>query len=283
VKYFPDLGRFYNRWTGQLTYVGVTTNKNHLGVALLVSSLVLLWDYLELRGSTAARIPWPDIAARLSITLMIIWLMVGANSVTPLFCLLVASAIILLLHSHTSYVTNVARHLGAYGIAAIVLVIATLYFTPGVFEGLTGSVGRNTTLTGRNDLWADLLHESTDPVLGTGYQSFWLGATAKRMWDKYYFHPRQAHNGYLETYLNGGLIGVGLLIAMLGSIAAKLKRRLVIGGPYNIVRLAFFVVAVIYSWTEAAFNLQTLVWVITLIAALDSHPPSQPAQLSAAG
>ncbi len=32
IKYYPDLGRQYGYWLGEVYYVGVTTNKNTLGV-----------------------------------------------------------------------------------------------------------------------------------------------------------------------------------------------------------------------------------------------------------
>src|SRR5436309_12981576 len=109
-------------------------------------------------------------------------------------------------------------------------------------------------LAGRSELWAELLHESTRPILGSGYQSFWLGPGGKHMWAKYSFHPNQAHNGYLETYLNGGLIGLCLLMAMIVSGGSKLKTELLFGGSYPSVCFAFLLSAVVYNWAEAAFN-----------------------------
>ena len=69
-------------------------------------------------------------------------------------------------------------------------------------EEVVSVLDRDTTLTGRTNMWADLLKEAINPILGAGYQSFWLGPGAERIWAKYYFHPTQAHNGYLEVYLN---------------------------------------------------------------------------------
>src|SRR5436190_23821909 len=93
------------------------------------------------------------------------------------------------------------------------------------------------------------------------------------MWAKYSFHPNQANNGYLETYLNGGLVGLSLLAAMIVSGGSKLKKELLLGASYPIVRFAFLVSAVVYNWTEAAFNGLSLVWVVLLISALN-YPPS---------
>ena len=43
IRYFPDLGRFYSR-AGGMQVTGVTTQKNSLGVLVLICGLVLLWD-----------------------------------------------------------------------------------------------------------------------------------------------------------------------------------------------------------------------------------------------
>src|SRR6266487_3368493 len=48
IRFFPSMGRFYSIHGGEGEITGVTTQKNSLGVLLLVCGLVLLWDWLEL-------------------------------------------------------------------------------------------------------------------------------------------------------------------------------------------------------------------------------------------
>ena len=76
-------------------------------------------------------------------------------------------------------------------------------------------LGKDETLTDRTGVWHDALQIQINPLLGAGFESFWLGDRLKTMWDKWTFRPNEAHNGYLETYLNLGLIGLFLLIALL--------------------------------------------------------------------
>lgn len=265
IKYFPDYARYYNPWTWQPGYSGVTTNKNELGAALFVCGVILLWDFLEVRASPDGRMIGTDVAVRVGLALMIVWLLGKADSLTAMVCLLFACGMVLLTRLRSDVIKPVARHLGAYTVALGLFVYA-LSLAPGALQGLADVAGRDMTLTGRTTLWDDLLREAVDPIFGTGFQSFWLGPGGKRMWEKYYFHPIQAHNGYLETYLNGGLVGLGLLLAMIVSIGAKLKKQ---RGTYEALRLVFFVVTLIYSWTEAAFNGSSLVWIMFLIAGLD--------------
>ena len=78
------------------------------------------------------------------------------------------------------------------------------------------AAGRDATFTGRTGLWETLLQEPINPLIGVGYASFWLGERLERFWAMYPTSPPiEAHNGYLEVYLNLGLIGVCLLAGVL--------------------------------------------------------------------
>ena len=47
IKYFPAYGREYNRWSGGLMWVGVTTQKNGLGQLCSISALFLIWTLIR--------------------------------------------------------------------------------------------------------------------------------------------------------------------------------------------------------------------------------------------
>jgi len=50
-----------------------------------------------------------------------------------------------------------------------------------------------------------------NPWIGAGFESFWLGPRLNKLWAQYNFMPNQAHNGYIEIYLNlGGSVCVCL-------------------------------------------------------------------------
>jgi O-antigen ligase len=119
------------------------------------------------------------------------------------------------------------------------------------------------TLTGRTDLWTDLRQIQVNPLIGVGFESFWVGERIAPLWRKYWWQPNQAHNGYYETYLNLGLIGLGLQLAM--SLAAyrvgrqetvsvtadydgRMKRNL---GTYKI---AFLLGLLLFNLTDATFK-----------------------------
>lgn len=104
------------------------------------------------------------------------------------------------------------------------------------------------------------------PLLGFGYESFWLGDRARYFWNKYTFHPNQAHNGYIEVYLNLGWVGITLLALLMvrgygNAIDAYRKDR-----ASGSLKLAFFLAATVYNLTEAAFKVMHPVWIAFLVA-----------------
>lgn len=265
IKYFPNIGRYYNRWTWEPSYGGVTLEKNALGAITFICGMFLVWDLLQLHHAGNIRERKMDLLGRALLVIMVIWLMVMVNSSTSLVCLILGTGILIVIRS--PLVRQQVRYLGTY-ILLLSVMMLLINFVPGVMEMLVEALGRDMTLTGRTDLWSDVLREPIDPLLGTGYQSFWLGTRAEHMWEKYYFHPNQAHNGYIETYLNGGLVGVFLLFAMIISGGSSLKKELLHGSEYWMLRFSFLIVVPFYNWTEAMFNKLSLVWVIMLIALL---------------
>jgi exopolysaccharide production protein ExoQ len=92
--------------------------------------------------------------------------------------------------------------------ALILLLLVTssgvmLFGGPGsVFQAL----GRNSTLTGRTDIWAAVLPMARNPLVGAGFESFWLSPSVhQRLADLFPGLPlNEAHNGYIEVYLELG-------------------------------------------------------------------------------
>jgi exopolysaccharide production protein ExoQ len=92
--------------------------------------------------------------------------------------------------------------------------IAT-WFTS-IQEGILTSLERDSTLTGRLPLWSTLLDVGRDrPLLGWGYNAFWLGwqgEESSSVWSMHPWQPNHAHNAFLDLYLNLGLIGLSVFV-----------------------------------------------------------------------
>jgi O-antigen ligase len=271
IKYFPALGRMYNRWTWTSWNVGVSTDKNGLGALCVVFGLASLWRLLEAHHEAS-----PNhrrvLVAHGAIVGMALWLLMHAGSSTSLACFALG-ALVLLFTTRPGSFRPATVHLITAGVVAVgVLASAFPEFYAYAVEGL----GRNTTLTGRTEIWDELFRMTASPAFGTGFESFWMGSRVDHLWSLYYFHPNQAHNGYIETYINLGWTGVVLLIVLIGAgyrNILKMER-----GYAGSLCFAYFVVAVVYNITEAAFKVMQPMWIAFLFAvaagaALSSEEP----------
>jgi O-antigen ligase len=159
------------------------------------------------------------------------------------------------------------RLIGTYVVAGLLLV-AMAELTFGLSSRIIELVGRNPTLSGRTDIWKAVLSVHINPIFGTGYQSFWLGDRLREIWEKYWFHPIEAHSGYIETYLSLGLLGLAILIGALVATFFKIRRDLLYDFEVGRLRLGYLAAIVAYNGTEAAFQglsfLFFVFWVIAL-------------------
>ncbi len=95
---------------------------------------------------------------------------------------------------------------------AVLLTLLSLYLGPAL-----EALGKDATLTGRVPLWA-LVDEmiARQPVLGYGYQAFWSegNGDAWRIWAIIGWMAPHSHNGYRETLLGLGIVGLLVLFVV---------------------------------------------------------------------
>ena len=259
IKYYPDLGRLYSPWEGTAFYIGVATDKNMLGKTCLIFGLAAAWRLIQTAsGSRRKR----TLVAHGIIVLMTLWLLKICNSLTSLACFILASALILALSffkiTRKQFVVNTL-------VAAMIVVCFAVLFL-GVGGGVVESMGRDSTLTGRTELWKELIGMNANPMLGTGFESFWLGERLQKLWELHWWHPNEAHNGYLEVYLNLGFIGVAMLAAMIVKGYRNVRNQLNRDPETGRLLIAYFVVGLTYNFTEAAIRTTDPMWITFLLA-----------------
>ena len=93
----------------------------------------------------------------------------------------------------------------------------------GIFERVGELSGHESTLMGRMELWRDCLAVHTNPIFGVGFESFWLGDRLHLVKGGRPWTPNEAHNGYLETYLNLGLVGLFMLFGLIIATFRKIR------------------------------------------------------------
>jgi exopolysaccharide production protein ExoQ len=262
IKYYPELGRGFSAWTGGAFNTGVTTNKNLLGALCLMTGFFFLWNLLFNRRELPANVRRYEVFAGVTMLGMISWLLIQADSATSRAALILGVGIAAI--AGASWVRH--RRLAAYAVvAAAVLLLAD--FTLDISARAVEALGRDPTLTDRTELWEDALAIPINPLVGAGFESFWLGSRAEAMWAKWTWRPNQSHSNYIETYLNGGWVGVACLAFALAGCYRKAKRALVSRPPEGRFRIGFLAILLAYGYTEATFrNIHPLFFVFFLIA-----------------
>ena len=261
IKYYPVLGRVYNRWNWEAYSVGVSLDKNGLGGICLIAGLASLWRIIEEYRQKRDQLPKGPFLAHIMILAMALWLFGKADSSTAVACFLLGAVLIMIT---TRFMGGEPARVHVI-VALVTMTILLGVLFPNGYTYVVQALGRNTTLTGRTEIWDDLFRMDFNSWLGTGFESFWLGERADYMANRYYFHPNQAHNGYIEMYVNLGLIGVGFLVLLMASgyrrIAAAYRENTGLGT----LRLALFMSAAVFNLTEATFKVMHPVWIVLLL------------------
>jgi len=272
IKYYPVLGKGYGRWDWKPFYTGVTMNKNTLGVICLFSGLGAAWRLIAAYRDREAERRKPQLIVQGLILAMVLWLFWMADSMTSLACFLIASALLMAMASRRLVRKTVLVHTLVAGV--IIVSVSVLFL--GLDPGVLATMGRNPTLTDRTEVWSVILGIAANPWFGTGFESFWLGPRLDKIWSIYSWHPAEAHNGYIEVFLNLGWIGVALLAFVIAIGYRTIISAYRQNSPTSSLRLAFFVVGVVYNFTEAAFfRMMAPAWIFFLLAITSFPEPSR--------
>jgi exopolysaccharide production protein ExoQ len=263
IKYYPDLGRAYGRWEGKAFYIGVASDKNMLGVICLFFGLGSAWRFLSAYQERKSASRTRRLLAHGAILTMALWMLWIANSMTSLACFVIATGMLLT----TAFRSVKPRPAVVHVLVAALLVVSASVLFLGLSPSALATIGRDPTLTDRTAIWTLIIGMNNNSLLGTGFESFWLGPRLDKIWSVYAWGPTEAHNGYLEIYLSLGWAGVALLAVVLArgyrTVFAAYRRNL----PTGTLWLAYFVVGLIYNFTEAAFfRMMQPAWIFLLLA-----------------
>jgi exopolysaccharide production protein ExoQ len=269
IKYYPDIGVGYRLAEGRRVITGLTLDKNALGAICMLFGLGFLWRFLSAYRDREDTHRTRHLIVHGTLLAMAMWIFSKANSMTALLCFVLGSGVIV-----ATSIPGLARKRVVVNLLVVtVLASAALPLFLSVGTGVLTTFGRDATLTGRTDIWTEALAAVGNPMLGAGFESFWLSGPLD---EGRSFHVNEAHNGYLELYLNLGWIGVVLLAAVIvtgyRNVNGMLRQDPEEGG----LLLAFFVVGLTYSMTEAGFRMMSLGWICFLLAALAVPKPSIP-------
>jgi hypothetical protein len=151
-----------------------------------------------------------------------------------------------------------------------------IFFLLGGQGAVASALGRESHLSGRTEIWGAVIPAASNPIVGDGFESFWNseGADkARQTLVKEGFSPtvmaglQEAHNGYIEIYLQLGWIGICLiaLVIVTGYKRAfnAYRRDPELGSLF----IAYVAAATVYGITEAGFRTMSpsLIFLLTVI------------------
>jgi O-antigen ligase len=256
----------------EIGYQGYFSGKNLLGEFAAIALLLSIHELLY---------PGHRRALGFIIAVMAVVLLFQSNSKTALGLALFAPIL--------AGLTMIATRTFRISAAIILVSIFAGYM---VFSKLTGIdtdrlaylLTGDSSFTGRTTIWAFAETEiAQSPFVGWGYQSFWLvGADAPSIteapgWVK--LMPN-AHNGYYDTLLELGYVGLAFLVVFLvanlhviGRVAERDAKR-----GWFLLSVALFII--IYNGLETlwlrAFDMSWVVFVIIAVEAARHWHPSLP-------
>jgi len=257
--YYPTLGRRFTK-SGDVEYIGVTVQKNQLGVICLIFGLGSLWCFLRAYRDRTGVVRSRRLLAHGTMLGIVAWLLNMCHSLTSSVSLVLAGSVMALASRRSTRAKPARVHLLV--VAALCIALFPLFVAPSLVE----SMGRSTTFSGRTEIWRVLPGLVRNHWVGAGYETFLVGprlVELKGIIDQTF---QEAHNGYLEVYLNLGWIGVSLfafvVITGYRKVFAALRQDPAIGS----LNLAFFVAVLIEGLTEAPFRMLTPTWFVLLWA-----------------
>jgi O-antigen ligase len=266
IKYFRDIGVMYDTTGSMEMWIGVTTHKNSLGQLACISSIFLFWNLFSKKYNKNI--------ADVIVFALSAWLLLGSSSAASRTSLGIGIfAVLFFLFLKMIKKRAVYVRAGVLIIVSSTLLISTIssyFFNRNAFTSTIVLFGGDPTLTGRTLLWEEIIKIANEyQPFGKGYGSFWIGDLANDLWKKFVWHPGQAHNGYVDVYVDIGLIGLILLSLAIISSYKNIMLMVESKSEYGMFRLLIFSMVIIYNITETSFLKPTsLLWFMFLLVSI---------------
>jgi exopolysaccharide production protein ExoQ len=247
VIIFPNWG--LQGYEGDWVWRGIFDHKNRLG---RVASLAFLASIIfQIRATKKVRI----LTFFLIVSSLIV--LIFSKSATSLVLSVTMSGFVAVMY----YARRTRKDLLVFMIILFLVFGIAALFISSNYEPILSWLGKDGSIADRYILWTRAFHMgSFKPILGYGYSAFWLGfdGPSAYVWEGIHWRPLHGHNGYLDLWLDLGLVGVILLLILMVKLVFKLFNRLILASnesDFNnyLFHLTFCVYMLIYNITESVF------------------------------
>ena len=268
---YSDIGRSYDP-DGTPENVGTTLNKNTLGLIVFVISLGALWNVRSLIIRKDEPHRGRRLVAQCTLLAFGIALMQMAHSATSVLCFVLGAGV--MFATSLDFIRKRPGRVRALSLGVVLFGGLALLFGGG--SAVSKSLGRGGGLSGRTDIWGCSIAAAGNPVIGAGFESFWNAhaLTVNHCLQLLGFidlsNLNSAHNGYLQIYLDLGMVGVCLVGAILISGYRYAGKAFQYNPEFGGLMLGYIVTGTFYSITESGFRIMTPSWIFLLLGVVGS-------------
>jgi exopolysaccharide production protein ExoQ len=221
---------------------GFASHKNTLGEIALISTIVWM-SGISLRSMK--RSMWYSVFGVASLVLV-----VGSKSITCLMTLCFVALIVLCFHFTRRFgpamCTAAAGSLCAIGLLIVV--------NAGGLGEIFGQFGRDTSFTGRTDVWDVVIDEAkAHPLLGAGFGGFWTPENDVRIYSGEISEWRatEGHEGYLDLWNETGAVGMFLLMLM---VISYFRNAVRVGTDFRLWQWLFISILIVNTMESTLFR-----------------------------
>ena len=264
IRYYPGLGSGWDPWGQTQMFVGATTNKNVLGNLVYLIGLGTLWRIISLVRDKEQPNRGHRLLAQCTLLAFGIYLLRMAHCATATACFILGVGLMLAI----SRPFFGQRPAAVHALALTLALVGAVGYLLGAQAAVTAALDRKPDLTGRTEIWRVVIPMAPNSIGGAGFETFWVGPRVAQAYSSIggLDATNEAHNGYIEVYLNLGLLGVGLIVLLLGQgylkAVSAFRRDPALGG----LLVAYFVTVITYNITEAGFRMLHLEWFFLLLS-----------------
>lgn len=255
IHYYPEYGRLYGRWSGELMWVGMALQKNSLGRLCIFSAFFLSWALLKRRGDRDNPSAKYHSYVEVLMLFLTLWLMGGPEHVLTYSATSTVSLLFGIICLFWLLWKKKRESLHGSKALMVITALTMVYGTATPFAGklalldVSSALGREETLTGRSEIWETLIpYALKEPIIGYGFGGFWTNEMKKIA------IVGHAHNGYLDMILSLGFVGLGILCLFLLSFICKAKEILDEDFFWGSLCICIVNVAVVHNIAESSFS-----------------------------
>lgn len=248
---------------------GIYVHKNVFGKVMVLSTIILLLLALDVKKQRW--LLWLGVGLSFGLLVM-------ARSTTSLLNLVMLLTVIPIYQTlRWRYILMLPAVLTLLTVSGSV----SLWVTTNL-DSLLGALGKDATLTGRTEMWPYIVEMiEKQPWLGYGYSGFWQmqnwNSPAAYVWRASGWMAPNAHNGFLDIWLQLGLLGFSIfLLGFLTTLLRGLNWVRLLRGSEGLWPVLYLTYTLLTNLTETSLMIQNDVfWVFYVAVAFSVLMPPE--------